>query len=122
VIVFFIKNKTDGKIRELTEENMRLGESVKQDFVLIKEELKKASDSLAITLHEYSANFAAKIEQCDEKQKTFATSIESQFKEFSSNMKAEKTEHKTLHDKIETEVKGLRSLHIKDVEEIKAKL
>lgn len=121
-IVFFIKNKTDGKIRELTEENMRLGESVKQDFELMKGEMKKSCDSLSITLHEYSANFAAKIEQCEEKQTTAVASIENQFKEFSSNVKTEKTEHKTLHEKIETEVKGLRSLHIKDIEEIKAKL
>jgi uncharacterized coiled-coil protein SlyX len=139
-LVFYLKSKSDEKIRELSEENMRLGESVKQDFVQMKAELKKSADSLSLTLHEYSANFSAEIEQCVEKQKNIATELEGivdkvvkeqtiqkttvdeRFKEFLTKENAEKTEHKTLHEKIESEVKGLRTLHIKDVEEIKAKL
>jgi len=139
-LVFFLKSKSDEKIRELSEENMRLGESVKQDFVEMKKEQKKSAEALSLTLHENSANFAAKIEQSEEKQRTFATELEEvvdkvvkeqalqksrvdeQFKELLSKVNTEKTEHKSLHEKIESEVKGLRSLHVKDVEEIKAKL
>ncbi|HZX61739.1 MAG TPA: hypothetical protein VFE66_00920 [Bacteroidales bacterium] len=139
-LVFFLKRNSNEKVRELSEENMRLGESVKQESVLMKEELKKSADSLSLTLHEYSANFSAKIEQSEEKQRAFATELEEvvdkvvkeqalqksrvdeQFKELLSKVNTEKTEHKSLHEKIESEVKGLRSLHVKDVEEIKAKL
>lgn len=139
-LVSFLKSKSVEKIRELSEENIRLGESVKQESVLMKEELKKSADSLSLTLHEYSANFSAEIEQCIEKQRAFATELEEvvdkvvkeqalqksrvdeQFKELLSKVNTEKTEHKSLHEKIESEVKGLRSLHVKDVEEIKAKL
>jgi len=139
-LVYFLKSKSDQKIRELSDESMRLGESVKQEFVAMKAELKKATDSLSLTLHEHSANFAAKIELCEEKQKTFATEledvvdkvvkeqtvqksmVEEKLKELLAKANTEKTEHKSLHDKIESEVKGLRSLHVKDIEEIKAKL
>jgi hypothetical protein len=48
--------------------------------------------------------------------------VDEQFKELLSKVNTEKTEHKSFHEKIESEVKGLRSLHVKDVEEIKAKL
>lgn len=139
-LVFFMKRNSNEKIRELSEENMRLGESVKHDFVEMKKEQKKSAEALSLTLHENSANFTAKIEQSEEKQKSFATELEDvvdkvvkeqaiqksrvdeQIKEFLSKANAEKTEHKSFHEKIESEVKGLRSLHIKDVEEIKAKL
>jgi len=121
-LVFYLKSKTEQKIRELSEENMRLGESVKQEFVLMREDLKKAADALSLNLHEYSANFAAKIEQGEEKQKNLAIETEQRFKELSSHLVTEKTEHKSLHDKIESEVKGLKTLHVKDVEEIRAKL
>jgi len=139
-LVFFLKNKSDGKIREISDENLRLGDSVKQELAVLREELKKAADSLSLTLHEHSANFAAKIELCEEKQKTFATELEEvvdkvvkeqtiqkstvdeRLKELLAKVNTEKTEHKSLHDKIESEVKGLRSLHVKDIEEIKAKL
>ena len=139
-LVFFLKSKSDESIRELSEENMKLGESVKQEFVLIQEEMKKASESFSLSLHEFSVNLSAEIKQCEEKQRNFATEldefvakvvkeqahhisgVDEKFKELSSKLNAEKTEHKSLHDKIESEVKGLRSLHIKDIEEIKAKL
>jgi hypothetical protein len=139
-LVFFLKSKSDEKIRELSEENIRLGETVKQEVVLMKEELRKAADSLSMNLKEHSANFAAKIEQSEVKQRTLATKIEEvvdklakeqalqktkvdeQLKEVLSKVTTEKAEHKSLHDKIESEVKGLRSLHVKDIEEIKAKL
>jgi hypothetical protein len=139
-LVFFLKSKSDEKIRELSEGNVRLGESMKQEFVLMKEEQKKAANSISLTLHEYSANFATKIEQSEEKQRIFAAELEAvvdkivkeqalqksrldeQFKELLSKANTEKTEHKTLHEKIQAEVKGLQSLHVKDVEEIKAKL
>ncbi len=139
-LVFFLKSNSNQKIRELSEENMRLGESVKQDFVEMKEEQKKSTEALSLTLHENSANFAARIEQSEEKQKSFATELEEvvdkvvkeqalqkskvdeQIKELLSKANAEKTEHKSFHEKIESEVKGLRSLHLKDIEEIKAKL
>jgi hypothetical protein len=139
-LVFLLKRNSNEKIRELSEENMRLGESVKQDFIEMKKEQKKSADALSMTLHENSANLAAKIEQSEEKQRTFTNElkevvdkivkeqtiqksrIDEQLKEFLSKANAEKTEHKSLHEKIESEVKGLRTLHIKDVEEIKAKL
>jgi hypothetical protein len=139
-LVFFLKSKSDESVRELKEENMKLDESVKQQFVSIKEEMKKAADSFSLSSKEFSTKFAAQIEQSEEKQRTFAaeldefvnkvmkdqahhiSGVDEKFKELSSKLNAEKTEHKSLHDKIESEVKGLRSLHIKDVEEIKAKL
>jgi hypothetical protein len=139
-LVFYLKNKSDAKFRDLSEESIRMGDSMKQELVLIKGELKKAADSLSLTLHEHSANFAAMIEQVEVKQRSFATEleevvdkvvkqqelqktkVEEQFKELMLKTGTEKSEHKSLHEKIESEVKGLRSLHIKDVEEIKGKL
>lgn len=127
--VFFMKSKTDEKISELAEENMRLAEAMKQDFAAISVEIKKSA-----------ANLATRIEVCEDKQKSFATeleevvdkvikdqaiqksSVEQRFNEFLSKVDADKKDHKTLHEKIDNEVKGLRSLHIQDVEEIKAKL
>ena len=128
-LVFFMKSKTDEKISELAEENMRLAEAMKQDFAAISVEIKKSA-----------ANLATRIEVCEDKQKSFATeleevvdkvikdqaiqksSVEQRFNEFLSKVDADKKDHKTLHEKIDNEVKGLRSLHIQDVEEIKAKL
>jgi hypothetical protein len=128
-LVFFMKSKTDEKIRELAEENMQLGESIKQDFIAIREDIKKSA-----------ATLNARVGSCEEKQKSFATELEEvvdkvvkdqatlkkgvdeRFNEFSAQLNAEKDDHKTLHQKIESDVKGLRSLHVKDVEEIRAKL
>jgi len=126
-LVFFLKSKSDERIRELSEENMKLGESVKQEVVLMREEMKKATDSFSKTLQEFSASFTAQIEQGEKKQRTFATEldefvakvlkeqanhisgVDEKFKELSSKLNAEKTEHKSLHDKIESEIKRLRS-------------
>jgi uncharacterized coiled-coil protein SlyX len=139
-LIFFLKTKSDEKIRELSEGNMRLGESVKEEFAAMKEEQKKSAHTLSLTMHENSANLAARLEQSEEKQQTYIielkevvdkvvkdqstqkSRVDEQLKEFLSKATAERTEHKSLHDKIESEVKGLRSLHVKDVEEIKAKL
>ena len=139
-LVFFLKSKSDESVRELSEENMKLDESVKQEFVSIQKEMKKAADSFSLSLHEFSTNLSAEIKQCEEKQRNFATEldefvdkvvkeqahhisgVDEKFKELSSKLNTEKTEHKSLHDKIESEVKGLRLLHTKDIEEIKAKL
>jgi len=127
--VFFMKSKTDEKIRELAEENMRLAEAMKQDFTSITLEMKKSA-----------ANLATRIEMCEEKQKSFATeleevvekvvkdqaiqksSVEQRFNEFLSKLDADKEDHKTLQQKIDSEVKGLRLLHLQDVEEIRSKL
>jgi hypothetical protein len=138
-LVFFLKRNSNEKIRELSEENIRLGETVKQDFIEMKKEQKKFADALSLKLHENSANLAARFEQQEEKQKVFASElkevvdkvvkeqviqkskIDEQLKEVLSKANEEKTEHKSLHEKIDSEVKGLRSLHIKDMEEIKTK-
>jgi hypothetical protein len=89
--------------------------------------MKKATDSFSKTLQEFSASFTAQIEQGEKKQRTFATEldefvakvlkeqanhisgVDEKFKELSSKLNAEKTEHKSLHDKIESEIKRLRS-------------
>ena len=128
-LIFFLKSKTDEKIRELSDENIKLGEAVKQDVNGMKEELKKLNDSVNKTVHELSANVAARIEQSEAKlgkaAAEFGAIIDKLAKEQSelkSNASANKSEHKSLQEKIESEVKGLRSMHIKDIEDIKSKL
>jgi methyl-accepting chemotaxis protein len=139
-LIFFMRSKADEKIRELAEEVAKLDESVKQDIAAMKEELKKSTDSLSKKLNEYSANSTAAIGRCEEKQRNFATELEEfvdktvkehanqlskideKFNELSTKLNKERTEHKTSHDKLESDLKGLRSLHAKDIEEIKAKL
>jgi|GEM_PF-1769633 hypothetical protein len=138
-LIFYLRSKTDEKINELREENIRLDESVKQDLAAIREDLKKSVDSLSSTLHEYSAKFNASIERCEEKQRTSAAELEAsvskvakdhtlhvskvdeKFNDLSAKMNADRADHKTFHDKIESDLKALRSLQ-KVVEEIKAKL
>jgi hypothetical protein len=132
-LVFFLKRNSNEKIRELSE-------SVKEDLVRMKDEMKKSADALSLKMHENSANLAAKLELSEEKQQSTIleikeavdkmakelavqkTKVDEQIKEFISKTNTEKSEHKSLHDKIESEVKGLRTLHVKDVEEIKSKL
>ena len=127
--VFFMKSKTDEKIRELAEENMRLAEAMKQDFTALTLEMKKSA-----------ANLATRIEIGEEKQKSFATeleevvdkvvkdhaiqksSVEQRFNEFLAKVDADKKDHKILHEKIDGEVKGLHSRHLQDLEEIRAKM
>jgi len=139
-LIFYLKSKADEKILELTEENMQLDESVKQDIAAIREEFKKSTDALSLSMHEFSANFAASIERCEEKQQSFATEfevlvnkvakehelniskIDEKFNDLISKLKTEQTEHKASHDKLESDLKGIKSIHIKDVEELKAKM
>ena len=127
--VFFMKSKTDEEIRKLAEENKRLAEAMKQDFPALRLEMKKSA-----------ANLTSLIEVGEEKQKSFATeleevvdkvvkdqaiqksSVQQRFNEFLAKVDADKKDHKILHESIDGEVKGLRSLHIQDIEEIKAKL
>jgi predicted PurR-regulated permease PerM len=139
-LVFFLKSKTDKLILELAEANKNLEETLKKDIAGMKEEVKKSADSLALTLHELSAKMTARIVQGEERQKAFAAELEElvdkvmkeqevqksrvdeKVKELLSAVNADKTEHKSVHEKIESEFKGLRSLHTKDVEDIRAKL
>ncbi|MCX6248839.1 MAG: hypothetical protein NTW10_14025 [Bacteroidetes bacterium] len=131
--ILFLKKKSDEKISELSKENQRLSDSM-------KEEMKKSAEALSLALRDNAAKFTAEMGHYAKKQEALAaeleqrvekvakeqeaqkSTLEENIKELISKVNSEKTEHKSLHDKIETEVKGLRSLHIKDVEEIKAKL
>jgi hypothetical protein len=139
-LIFFMRSKADEKIHELAEEINKLEESVKQDIASVKEELKKSTDSLSSNLHQYSDKFTASIERCEEKQRNFATELDEfvektfkeqalqvsklneKFNDLSAKLTAEHSEHKTFHDKIEADLKGLRSLHAKDIDDLKAKL
>lgn len=139
-LVFFMRSKADEKIHELAEEIMKLDESVKQDLASVKEELKKSTESLSLKLNEYSASSTAAIGRCEEKQRNLATEldefvdktvnehklqiskVDEKINDLSAKLSTELKEHKTFHDKIESDLKGLRSLHAKDIEEIKAKL
>ena len=138
--IFYMKSKADEKMLALTEENLKLDESVKEDIAAIRDEFKKSTDSLSLSLHEYSANYAASIERCEEKQQSFATELEElvdkvvkqhesniskideKFNDLVSKLTSEQKEHKASHDKLESDLKGIKSLHSKDVEELKARL
>ncbi|MGA3012875.1 MAG: hypothetical protein ABSD71_02445 [Bacteroidales bacterium] len=137
--IFFLKSKADEKVLELSEENIKLDESVKQDLAAIREEFKKSTEALSLSMHEYSANFSASIERCEEKQQSFAaelkelvdkavkqnelniSKIDEKFNDLVSKLTAEQKEHKASHDKLESDLKGIKSLHIKDIEELKAR-
>jgi len=139
-LIFFLKSKSDEKILELSEENSRLEETLKQEVLAVKDEVKKSMDQFTRTIHEQEVKIASKIEMIEGKQLSLSAEmndsvdkvmkeqaiqksmIEERINEVISKLNSEKTNHLTLHDKIEMEVKGLRSLHEKDVEEIKAKL
>jgi predicted PurR-regulated permease PerM len=139
-LIFFMRSKADEKIHELAEEVTKLDETVTQDIASIKEELKKSTDSLSSNLHQFSDKFTAAIDRCEEKQRNFATELDEfvdktfkeqtlqiskldeKFNDLSAKLNAERTEHKTFHDKIESDLKGLRSLHAKDIDDLKAKL
>jgi len=128
-LIFFLKSKSDEKIRELSDENIKLGEAVKQEVSAMKFELNKTSESIALSVHQLSTQLTARIEQSEVKQTKAAAElgvvIDKLLKdqaELQSHLTSNKSEHKSLHEKIEAEVKGLRSLHTKDIEEIKSKL
>ena len=139
-IIFFQKKKSDEKIQILEEENKNLSEILKIEVDKIKEELKKSTNSILLTVHEFSANAATKIEQQDGKLEGFSAGLKEHINKFEkeqaanksymeekltaflTKVEAEKNEHHSTHEKIDSEVKGLRSLHIKDIEELKAKL
>ena len=138
-LVFFLKSKSDEKVLELSEENIRMEETLKLEVLSIKEELKKSIDQFTRIIHEQAVKIAAGIEMIEGKQLSLSAEIhdtsekvmkeqaiqkstmEEKIKDVISKLNIEKTDHLTLHDKIEMEVKGLRSLHEKDIEEIKAK-
>ena len=127
MFVYLLKKQYDKEIIALTDENKKLGETLNERVILMKDELKKTSDSLSLSLHEFSANTAVKIEQFEEKQRAFTADIEDTLDKFVKEQVShksileekiidflakanhEKTEHKALHDKIESEVQGLRS-------------
>jgi uncharacterized coiled-coil protein SlyX len=139
-LIFFLKSKSDEKILELSEENSRMEETLKQEVLSVKDELKKSIDQFTRTIHEQDVKTATRIDRMEDKQLSLIAEvhdtsekvmkeqaiqksmIEERINEVISKLNSEKTNHLTLHDKIEMEVKGLRSLHEKDVEEIKAKL
>jgi hypothetical protein len=139
-LIYFFKKRTDEKLQELSNENMKLSELVKQEIVVIKDEMQKASDSLLITMKEHLANFSAMIEKADERHQSsttrmeqemdkivkeqvlYKTTVDEKVMNMQSVLNADKTEHQHLQEKIDMEVLGLRNMHKKDVEEIKAKL
>jgi len=134
VLIFYFKSKSDGKIRELNDENIKLGESVRQEVSQSKEHITKTASAMSLELHEHTANLAAKVEVTEERQRQFAleledfvdkvvkdqklqtSSLESRLIELKSAL-IDKNEHKSVHEKLETEIKNLRSLHVKDNEE-----
>lgn len=140
ILPFFLKKKSDIKIEKLIEENKKFSESMKQELALMKEELEKGSDLLAMKLQENSAHTASKFEQYEKKQSDFTrkleetidevvkeqtlqkSMVEEKFNNVLLKVNTEKADHLDLHNKIESEVKGLKALHEKDIEEIKAKL
>jgi predicted PurR-regulated permease PerM len=139
-LIFFMRSKADEKIHDLSEEITKLDESVKEDVASIREEVKKSNDSLSSNLKQFSDKFTAAIDRSEEKQRNLAAELEElvnktvkehalqlskideKFNELSSKLNTEGKDHKTFHDKLETDFKGLRSLLSKEIEEIKAKL
>jgi hypothetical protein len=138
-LVFYFKNKSDEKFRELNEEDLKLGEAVKQEVELLRAETKKSVDSISLEYHEHAANLFSTMELTEERQRQFALELEevvdkivkeqnlqkSSVETLSLELKSEmlrKTEHLPVHEKLETEVKGLKTLHLKDIEELKAKI
>ena len=135
-LIFYFKNKSDARIRELSEENLKLGEGFRQDLSHLKEQITKTASSMSLELHEHSANIATKLEMTEERQRQLAveledlvdkmvkdhnlqtSSLDARLSELKSAI-IQKDEHRSVHEKLETEIKGLRSLHTKDMEEIR---
>jgi hypothetical protein len=138
VLIFLFKNRSDQKLRELGEENKKLGEAIREEVNLFHAEIRKTAESISAEFHAHEAALNAKLELAQQRQHQFATELEevvdkivkeqnaqksafdSRFSEIKTAL-VDKTEHKAAHDKLESEVKSLRTLHVKDIEELKAK-
>ncbi|MCX6243935.1 MAG: hypothetical protein NTU98_04455 [Bacteroidetes bacterium] len=128
VLVIYFRTKWAAKMREVSEENQKLSDALKQEAILLKEHFDKKAQSLSLEFHEHAANLSAKEERTEERQRQLALELEDLMDNIVKDHDLQKTiyetmvsENKSAHEKLETELKNLKSQHTKDIQDIKSK-